>query len=131
MLRPNQFNVDEAWIAFKLNDAPICTERYGEFNCICLMDAASCFILGTALVAHAVEPSELEMRRLFKSAQAKGKKLPTSLYLPIGEPQTTLTAEAKRLGISVTTVRKGDLRAFTHEARQGFRDYLFNMGNEA
>ena len=26
MLHPNQFKVNEAWLVFKLNDAPICTE---------------------------------------------------------------------------------------------------------
>jgi hypothetical protein len=45
MLHPSQFKINEAWIAFRLNGAPIRTERDGDFNCIALMDAASCFIL--------------------------------------------------------------------------------------
>ncbi len=44
MLRPNQFEVNEAWIVFRLNNAPIRIEHEGSFNCIALMDAASCFI---------------------------------------------------------------------------------------
>src|SRR5215218_8413538 len=102
VLRPNQFKVDQAWIAFTLNTTPICTERDGKFNCICLMDAASCFILSTALVsAHELEVSVLEVKRLFKSALAHNKKLPASLYLSVGEPRAALLAEAKRLGIPV------------------------------
>ena len=50
MLDPNQFNVNDAWLVFRLNDAPINTERDGSFNAVCLMDAASCFILATAMV---------------------------------------------------------------------------------
>ena len=50
LLHPNQFQLNEAWIAFQLNDAPIETEQDGSFNCIALMDAASCFILGNAMV---------------------------------------------------------------------------------
>jgi len=46
MLHPNQFHVNETWIAFQLNETPIITDRDGDFNIIALMDAASCFILG-------------------------------------------------------------------------------------
>lgn len=48
MLHPTQFEVNEAWLAFKLNEVPICIETEGEFDCIALMDAASGFILGNA-----------------------------------------------------------------------------------
>lgn len=46
MLHPKQFEVNEAWLAFKLNELPICTELEGEFNCIALMDEP----------AHAADP---------------------------------------------------------------------------
>jgi hypothetical protein len=49
MFEPKQFEVNEAWIAFRLNNAPIRTERDGDFNCIALMDAASCFLLASDL----------------------------------------------------------------------------------
>ena len=48
MLNPSQFEIDEAWIAFQLNDAPIHSEEDGEFDCIALTDAASCFIFESA-----------------------------------------------------------------------------------
>ena len=51
MLHPNQFQVNEAWIAFKLNDEPIHAELDGDFSFLALMDAASCFILSSAPVA--------------------------------------------------------------------------------
>jgi hypothetical protein len=44
VLHANQFQVNEAWIAFKLNEGAIHTENDGDFNFLALMDAASCFI---------------------------------------------------------------------------------------
>jgi hypothetical protein len=32
MLHPQQFEVNEAWIAFRLNGMPVRTERDGDFN---------------------------------------------------------------------------------------------------
>ncbi|MCY1381805.1 hypothetical protein D9M69_697600 [compost metagenome] len=63
MLHPNQFTVNEAWIAFRLNDAPIQTDADGAFNCLALMDAASCFILGTEFV-----PADANIRPRWKFA---------------------------------------------------------------
>jgi hypothetical protein len=61
MLHPSQFEVNEAWILFRLNRAPVQTELEGDFNCIALMDAASCFILSSELIAiTAVEPGRVE-----------------------------------------------------------------------
>ena len=39
-LHPNQFQVNEAWIVFQLNETPIHTAKDGSFNCICLMSEA-------------------------------------------------------------------------------------------
>jgi len=59
VIEPSQFQVNEAWIAFKLYDAPISTEEDGDFNVLALMDVASCYILGTEFVSTgSAEPSE-------------------------------------------------------------------------
>ena len=72
MLHPRQFEVNEAWIAFRLNRTPIRTELEGSFNCFALMDAASCFILGTELVPFDnVEPSSLAWRRLLRQRASR------------------------------------------------------------
>jgi len=106
VLHPNQFKVNEAWIAFKLNDAPIRTGRDGSFNCICLMDAASCFILGNALVpVHESEPSKIEVQRLLREAWEHKQELPTTLFVPSGQFQTDLPEEAERQGIAVIRPR--------------------------
>ena len=61
MLHPMQFQVCEAWIAFKLNESLIHTEADGDFNLFALMDAASGYLMSTTTVpARWGEPSQLE-----------------------------------------------------------------------
>lgn len=125
MLDPNQFNVNEAWLVFQLNETPIRTERDGSFNAVCLMDAASCFILATSMVlTQDDEPSELEVRRLLKTAWDHNRQFPTTLFVPSGQFESILPAQAERHGVSVVTVPESDLLMFTGEARQGFREHV-------
>jgi len=131
-LHPNQFRVNEAWIAFRLTDEPIETEQDGLFEIIGLMDAASCFIFGTAFVpAGTSDPSEFDARRLLKAGWAHKKQYPSKLFLPKGQFQTTLPAEAKRQKISVVSVTERQLMPFIGEARQGFREHLEGKNSEA
>jgi len=123
MLHPNQFQVNEAWIAFQLNDAPICTETDGDFNCIALMDAASCFILASTLVpTNEPEPSKLEARRLLKQARAHKHEMPKTLFVLSEQPASTLTLEAERQKLIVVRVPEDQLLLFIGEAREEFRE---------
>lgn len=125
MLHPSQFQVNEAWIAFQLNDEPIFTEQDGTFNCVGLMDAASCFILGTTFVAvDEPEPSKADVRRLLETGWEHKKQLPATLFVPAGQFQTILPAEAKRRGISVVPVDESQLLIFIGEAREGFKEHV-------
>jgi hypothetical protein len=123
MLHPNRFKVNEAWLVFKLNDLPIRTELDGDFNCIALMDAASCFILGNTFApAGDAEPSKTAVRRLLKEAKAHKKKLPKTLFIPSGQFNTILPAEAERQGIAVVRVPEDQLLIFIAEARESFKE---------
>lgn len=125
MLDPNQFNVNDAWLVFQLNDAPINTEGDGSFNAVCLMDAASCLILAMAMVpTHQHGPSELEVRRLFKDASDQQRKFPSKLFVPADEFGTAFPAQAERHGVSIVTVAAHELSVFTDEARLGFRAHV-------
>lgn len=129
VLHPDQFQVNDAWIAFQLNDAPIETIRDGSFNCIALMDAASCFILGNAFVATtAASPSPVELRRLLRTGREHAGQYPRTLFLPKGQIEAALTAEAVRHGIAVIPVDESQLVTFIGEARQGFREFLRRGG---
>jgi hypothetical protein len=123
VLHPNQFHVNEAWIAFKLNDAPMPTRSDGDFNFIALMDAASCFILSSALVpASAAEPSKIEAKRLLKEGQAHKQQFPKTLFIPSDQPANLLTVEAERQGITVVRVPEDQLLLFIADARESFRE---------
>jgi hypothetical protein len=125
VLHPNQFQVNEAWIAFKLNDAPIQTEADGDFNFIALMDAASCFILSSAPVpTSATEPSTTEARRLLKEGRAHKQQLPKTLFISGEQPANFLAVEAQRQGITVVRVPDDQLLLFIGEAREGFREHF-------
>jgi hypothetical protein len=125
VLHPNQFQVNEAWIAFQLNDLPIETVRDGSFNCIALMDAASCFILGNAFVATSSPAlSQMELQRLLKAGWEHKKQFPSTLFVPKGRLEDAVIPEAARRGISVISVEEDQLLLFIGEARQGFREFL-------
>ncbi|MEB2318254.1 MAG: hypothetical protein OZ935_06230 [Pseudomonadota bacterium] len=123
MLHPNQFDVNEAWIVFQLNDAPIRTEQDGDFNFLALMDAASCFILTSAPVATTqVEPTRLEAKRLLTEAHAHKKRWPDTLFVPSGLAAQLVVAEAERLGMDVVRVAEEQLLPFIGEAQEGFSE---------
>jgi hypothetical protein len=129
VLHPNQFQVNDAWIAFQLNDVPIETIQDGSFHCIALMDAASCFILGNAFVATtAPAPSPTELRRLLKAGWEHKRQYPKTLFVPKGQFEAAVRAEATRHGIAVVPVPEDQLFTFIGEARQGFREFVHRGG---
>jgi hypothetical protein len=123
MLHPKQFEVNEAWIAFRLNNAPIRTEQDGDLNCIALMDAASCFILGSELISSTeAELNRDQARRLLESARSHKQQLPKTLFVPHENVAESLTSEATQQDIEVLRVPESDLLIFIGEARQGFAE---------
>lgn len=125
MLHPSQFQVSEAWIVFKLNDTPIRTEQDGNFDFVALMDAASCFILGsTPVSAKAAELSRVESRRLLEEGHAHKEQWPQTLFVPDNQPVHHLSAEAEGHGITVVRVSEDQLLSFIGEAREGFKEHF-------
>jgi hypothetical protein len=123
MLHPNQFQVNEAWIVFKLNDDPIHTELDGDLDFLALMDAASCFILSSVpVVAKAEEPNQIESRRLLREGRSHKKQLPRTLFIPTEQQAQSLVNEAERSGINVVRVEEYQLLVFIGEARESFRE---------
>lgn len=128
MLHPNQFQVNEAWIVFKLNDEPIHTEKDGDFDFIALMDAASCFIVSSSPTpSSAGEPTRLEAKRMLKQGKAHKNQLPKTLFVPEHQPAQQLKAEAESHGITVVEVPEDQLLLFIGEAQEGFREQ-FGIG---
>ncbi len=123
MLHPSQFQVNDAWIFFKLSDAPIVTDADGDFNLFALMDAASCFILSSTLVSVTLlEPSKMEAKRLLKEAQAHKHRLPRQLFIASDQVAKVFILELKRQGIAVVPVSSDQLQPFVGEAQDSFKD---------
>jgi hypothetical protein len=124
-LHPNQFQVNQAWIVFQLNETPISAGKDGAFNCICLMDAASCYILGTELLSTAeVEPSQKQARDMLTAAWAKEGAFPPTLFMPTVKFPSTMKAEAERLGMTVVLAPEDHLLVFIGEARDSYREHM-------
>ncbi len=125
MLNPNQFHVNEAWVAFKLNESPIKTERDGAFNCIGLMDAGSCFMLTFVFISErSSEPTAEESKVLLEKGRALKNELPKTLFILKTERLPLLSAEAERQGITVVHISPDQATAFISEARDSFKKNL-------
>ena len=123
MLHPQQFEVNEAWIAFRLNGTPVRTDRDGDFNCLALMDAASCFILGSQFIpVTAPEPTRAQFRSLLKNAQRHKQQLPRTLFIAREELADLMTREATHQNIEVVRIPESELLVFIAEAREGFAE---------
>ncbi len=124
MTQSQQLAEDDAWILFRLNGDPIVTESDGAFNCLALMDAASCFIFGTELVAiDAIQLSQFQSRRMLVSARSRANKYPKMLMLPKKFAADTFVQEALRQGIQIERVLSKRLLSYISEAKVGFRQY--------
>lgn len=125
MLHPDQFEVNETWIAFRLNRKPMDIARHGEHNCIALMDAASCYILCSEVIpARAEGLTQLEAHRLLRSAENHKQQLPKSLYISNRMAAGVLEDEAAKMKITVSRIADNQLRVFIREARDCFEEYL-------
>ncbi|NTU44502.1 MAG: hypothetical protein HGA99_03125 [Chlorobiaceae bacterium] len=123
VLHPNQFQVNEAWIVFKLNDEPIHTVSDGDFDFFALMDAASCFLLASSPVLSSMgELTRLDAKRMLKQGKAHKNKLPKTLLVPEHHSTTQLMTEAESQGITVIQVPENQLLPFIGEAREGFKE---------
>jgi hypothetical protein len=125
MLEPSQFNVNEAWIVFLLNDTPISTEADGDFNVVCLMDAASCYIFGNEFIpAHLTDVPEFTAKHLIEAGRSHAQVLPQKLLLSSELGSNQFVTLAEQTGIDVFQVSEEEISPFTTEAREGFQEYI-------
>ena len=117
--------MNETWIIFKLNNAPVVTDRDGDFNVFALMDAASCFILDTGFVpAESKDFSQIESKRILKNGHSHKKQYPKELIIPDTQMANNLSTEAERCGIKVKRVPEDQLQLLIGEAREGFQEHI-------
>ena len=125
MFHPSQFRVNQTWIVFQLNEAPVITDRDGDFNIITLMDAASCFILGACNIrSSASELSHVEAKTLLKAGFDHKKQYPEEIIIPSHMVADVLILEAQSNGIKAKREVEQALGVFIDEAREGFREHM-------
>ena len=101
VLHPVQFQVNEAWIVFQLNETPIHTEQEGSFNCLCLMDAASCFLLGPIPVGLLGGLADCHHNDILPAMSLhSGRSQPSLSYVDMLRSNTTLSPYKQWLGPS-------------------------------
>lgn len=129
MLKPGNFKPNDAWILFRLNDAPIVTEPDGDFDILCLMDAASCYILGNefvpaqteAVTAHAV-------RSLLASARSVTNALPDTVFVSSELPASEFAQIIAEIGAEMVVATKRELSPIVSETKRGFRAHMKGRG---
>jgi len=128
-LNPEQFEQDQTWVAFKLNDLPIETEADGNFNVIGLVDAHSLFMLTAEFVPVAEREASTEVaEQLLDGGFARSGKLPDSLYIPVDEEANNLAAVAEARGVAVVRFSESELMPLIGEARSSFRERFSGGG---
>ena len=124
-INPQQFAHDEAWILFRLNDAPVETKADGDFHVYAIMDVATGLIHGMEFSASCSDKiSEFEAKKLLNSAQNKAGSFPKQLYVDEAAQYASVKRAASNLGIKTTPEHGKNLDPITKEARVGFNAHV-------
>ena len=82
MLSPDQFRVNEAWIAIRANDSFLFVKDE-PYDVYVLMDAASAYVFGPVLARVVDEsPDEKDVENLFKKAWMAKRQWPLKIIIP-------------------------------------------------
>ncbi len=128
MFNPENYAVNEAWIAFQLNTAPIKTVEDGDFNFVALMDATSRFMLSTTMLPVATTDLLLmQAKKMLNDARAHKEEQPLTLILSDDCLYQNLVKEAERRKIAILRVPRVQLDQFLAEEREIF-DEEFGQG---
>ncbi|MBL7224732.1 MAG: hypothetical protein ISS59_01245 [Desulfobacteraceae bacterium] len=110
MLMPDQFRVNEAWIAVRINEGFMFVKDE-PYDMYVLMDAASAYVLGH-VVSRVVDetPREKDVEDLFEKAWAAKNQWAERLIVPENSiAEKTFRSKAEERGLSVVTVPLSDL----------------------
>ena len=121
MLIPNQFRVNEAWIAFRANDKFFFIKNE-PYDIYALIDVASCFVLGYILskVTNGI-PSEKDVQDLFKQAwTAKGLWAEKLILSENSTTQNIFRKQAEQNGLRVEIVPLSDLELIVTPVKESF-----------
>ena len=122
MFSPDDFRVNEAWIAFRANEEFLFVKDE-PYDFYVLVDAASTYIFGHA-VSRVIDekPSREEVEALFKSAWAAKKEWAKRLIVTEDSPaEKVFIKEAKKQGLIVENIPLSELEPIVGELKESFR----------
>jgi len=120
-LDPNQFKVNEVWIAFRVNESFLSVQEE-PYDIYVLMDAASAYVLGH-LISRVVDeaPHEKDVSNLFNEAWGVKRQWPNKLIVPEDDPAGIVFQEqAEKNGLSFATVPLSDLSPVIGDLKELF-----------
>jgi len=121
MLTPDQFSVNEAWIAIRINEAFMFVKDE-PYDIYVLMDAASAYVLGNVLSKVVDEaPQEEDGEALFEEAWATKNQWAEKLIGPKSSiAENVFRRQAEQNGLSVETVPLSDLEPIVGPLKELF-----------
>ena len=125
MLTPDQFSVNEAWIAVRINEAFMFVKDE-PYDIYVLMDAASAYVLGHVLSKVVDEaPQEKDVEVLFREAWAAKKEWAEKLIVPENSiAENVFRRQAEQNGLSVETVPLSDLDPIVGPVKESFASHF-------
>ncbi len=125
MFTPDQFEVNDAWIAFRINDEFVFVQE-DPYDIFVLMDAASTYVLGFVFSKVVEEaPSVDEVEDLFKKAWETKQQWPKKLIVTDESAASNVfIQEAKKNGIPVDVVPISDLSPIIEPVKEIFAKNL-------
>ena len=123
MLNAEQFEPNEVWIAFRINESFMFVQDE-PYNVYMLMDAASTYVFGHVQVRvtdEFSEDDEMEVDDLFQEAWGAKREWPKKLIIPEGESAHDIfRMQAEKNELSFETVPLSDLSSIVEPVKESF-----------
>jgi hypothetical protein len=128
MLTPDQFKVNEAWIAVRINEEFLFVKDE-PYDIYVLMDAASAYVLSRVLSRVVEEsPHDKDVEALFRKAWEAKKQWAEKLIVPENSiAENVFTIQAEKNGLSIEIVPLSDLEPIIGPLKELFAsDFIGN-----
>ena len=131
-MQPDQFQVNQTWLAYRINVAPMQVEGKA-IDLYVLQDAASMFLFGNAFAPHGADgPAIEDVQKLLESARRKRNEWPTELVLPGKHgPANSFIQVAKREGVFVRTVPESHMSFYIKDTQEAYEQFLSRGDSDA
>ncbi len=121
MLTPDQFRVNEVWIAVRINEAFLFV-KHQPYDIYVLMDAASAYVLGHVLSRVINEaPDEKDVEALFRKAwEARNQWAEKLIVTENSIAENVFRMQAEKNGLSFKIVPLSDLEPIVGPLKESF-----------